>query len=242
MRDMSISSIAICDDCVPVATDLMNHIKGILRERRITAECRMFFSGEELLKSDDCFSIVFLDIEMPGMDGIEVGKKLRQRNPDCRIIMVTVRIDRISEAFFFQAFRFVQKPFRDDELREALFSALAETPGEESIELYHDRNNCLIKLKDIRYIRAFNGYSEFMVGNKFFRKDVSLNELEQQLDHRIFSRIHRQYIVNLNWIDKNLGDTLLVSGARLPISRRRRKDFEKEYIEFDLRYRRDRGR
>lgn len=233
---MNIPRIAICDDIEAVATDLLSHVKTILMERKTEAECRIFFSGEDLLDCDDAFSIVFLDIEMPGMDGIEVGKELRKRNPDCKIIMVTVRIDRISEAFFFQAFRFVQKPFKDEEIREALFSAMDGTPGEKTLELYHERNVCQIKQSEIRFIRAFNGYSEFMVGNKIFRKDASLSELEEELDPRIFFRIHRQYIVNFSWIDEIQGDVLLVRGVKLPISRRRRKDVEKEFIKFDLQY------
>jgi len=231
---MRVYEIGICDDYPQVAQALAKTVTRLSEKNSVTVSCRIFHSGEELLKNINQFSVVFLDIEMPGLDGVETGKKIRQLNPDCRIIMATGRVDRISEVFFFQAFRFVKKPFRDEEVEEALISALKKRDGEETIEVYLDRNLCEVKQKDIVYVQAFNGYSEFVINGKRFRRETSLNDVEEELNPRLFFRIHRQYIVNFGSIEGRTDSYVVVGGTKIPISRRKRKDFEKEYIKYDV--------
>jgi len=229
--------IGVCDDIEQVTMELREQVERHLREQGIDFECKIFYSGKSLLEEIEKIGIVFLDIEMPDLDGIETGKRIKQRNPDCKIIMATGRIDRVSEAFHFQAFRFLQKPFKESEIGEALRAALEKKPGEQYIELFFERNMYKIQQKYICYIQAFNGYSEFWVGDKQFRKDISLNELEKELDYRIFARIHRQFIVNMGWIEHRQDNAVTLKGRKIPISRRKRKEFESQYIIYDVHYR-----
>ena len=72
--------IGICDDEREVALELQEYIEKELSKRNIQWKSRIFLSGEELLKEVEKLSIVFLDIEMPGLDGIETGKRIKQKN------------------------------------------------------------------------------------------------------------------------------------------------------------------
>lgn len=229
--------IAICDDHEIVADKLSKEVEIIKQAHGIEAECKVFYSAEKLLEEIEDFSVVFLDIEMPGTDGIEAGRKIKQVNPQCKIIMATARIDRVSEVFFFQAFRFLKKPFVSEEIEEALLSAIKQEVGGESIELFLGWKKYKIKQKDISIVCAFNGYSEYKVGEVVFRKDVSLSAAEKELDQRLFFRISRDIAVNLSKVVRKGDSELELDGKRYPISKRRCAEFKKAYIEYDIKYR-----
>lgn len=230
--------IGICDDEREVALELQEYIEKELSKRNVRWESRIFLSGEELLKEVEGLSIVFLDIEMPGLDGIETGKQIKKKNPNCKIIMATGMVERFREVFLFHAFRFLVKPFSQKDIAEAIEAVLEEALGEQMMELYYERTAYWVQQKQIQYIQAFNGYAEFWVENQRFRKETSLNELEEQLDMRLFARVQRKYIVNLQWIDSYRNGVVSVADKDIPVSRRKKKEFEKQYITYDIHYKR----
>ncbi|WP_075680412.1 LytR/AlgR family response regulator transcription factor [Roseburia sp. 831b] len=109
--------IGICDDEQIVSEILKRKVEICLREAGVQAEITLFSQGQDLLETGEDLDILFLDIEMPEMDGIEVGKKLRQKGNDCKIIVATSMVERFKEAFYIDAFRFVTKPFEMEEIR-----------------------------------------------------------------------------------------------------------------------------
>lgn len=229
--------IGICDDQKEIVIELKKMLEAYLSAQNCSYELYLFLNGESLFGQIDKINVVFLDIEMPGMDGIELGRKIKQINPECKIIMATGRVDRFKEAFRIHAERFITKPFEKAEVEEALRAVALRNFGEETIELYYLRNLYKICQRDISYIVAYNGYTEFVVDDKVFRKETSLNEVECMLDERIFFRINRKCMINMQWIQVYSGGVIRIGGKEFEVSRRRRKDFEQKYIEFDLRYR-----
>lgn len=229
--------IGLCDDQMAVAMRLKKIISDILQEEGENWEICLFDSGEKLLETAELINVVFLDIEMPGLDGIETGKELKRRNPDCKIIMATGKVERFKEAFHIQAMRFITKPFDKREIEEALKAVEKSHVGNAKIELYYLRNSYQIEQDKIQYIKAYNGYTEYRVENQVFRKDMSLNEVEKMLDKRLFVRIHRQYIINMRWIQSYSNGKVEIGDIEIDVSRRKRKDFEQKYIEYDLNYR-----
>lgn len=235
---MASKVIGICDDQESIIEMLRDHIVSIMKE--VSNEdwsIVEYVSPLKLLEEVNRVDILFLDIEMPEMDGIEVGRKVMQMNPKCKLIMATSRIDRFKEAFVIDAIRFVTKPFFRGEIKEAIQASLEKKPGENEIEVFRDRINFMIKEKDITMVRAYNGYVEIIAGNTVFRKDVSLNMLEQQLDERIFFRINRQYLINLGYVDYFNKNYLMVGENKFTIAIRRQKEFMKKYTAYDLHYR-----
>ena len=233
--------VGICDDEPLVAEALKRNILEIADRNGWNINVSYYESGNELLEAVDVLQAVFLDIDMPQMDGIETGKRIGEKNPECKIIMATGRADRFKDAFRIQAFRFVTKPFDEDEIEEALQAVINTQIGLETIELYEKRNSYQIPQKDILYITAYDGYSEFVVSgrdtNRILRKDCSLLELEQELSKELFFRVSRQYIVNLGKITEYAKGSIHIQGKKIVISRRKKKEFEQAYLEYDLRYR-----
>lgn len=92
--------IGICDDEKYIVPILKEKIASCIRKYTTDVEYLEFFSGEELINCEKELDILFLDIDMPGLDGIAAGKIFRTRQRDCKIIMATGRADRMKEAFF----------------------------------------------------------------------------------------------------------------------------------------------
>ncbi len=227
--------IGICDDEQIVRELLKQKVEICLREAGVRADILFFQRGQELLETEEDLDILFLDIEMPEMDGIEAGKKLRQKGNNCKIIVATSMVERFKEAFYIDAFRFVTKPFEMEEIREALFALLETWHETDKIEVWWKRNPQIISQQDISFIRAIGGEVELFIKGKKYRKDITLTGLERELSEALFFRISRQYIVNLGEITEQKANIVKVAGETLKISVRKQKDFEKAYLRYKLR-------
>lgn len=229
--------IALCDDEEQARKELTDRLRVVLEEEDIAYELFCFSTGYELLESIEEMQIVFLDMDMPELDGAIVGERILQRNEDCKVVVASGREDRFKETYRFHAFRFVSKPFKIEELREALQAFWRQQIGMGQIEVFSDRTAFHIRQKEIRYISAYNSYVEIMTDNTLYRKDISMNKIEELLEKELFFRIHHSYIVNMLWITERREQEVLIGHIKLPVSRRQRKKFSKAYKEFDTMYR-----
>lgn len=229
--------IGICDDERMIAGILKDLVQECMKELETESEVRTFDSGEKLLTEAGKLDILFLDIEMPGSDGIEVGRKLRKQGYDCRIIMATSKAERFKDAFKINAFRFITKPFQKEEIKEALEAVLKTRVGMGEIELYRERNLYTFLQKDIICMMAVNSAVEFRLKEGIFRKETSLTDLEKVLDDRLFYRINKQCIVNMREVRDYRNGKILINEIEMKVSIRRKKEFEKAYMMFDVNYR-----
>lgn len=229
--------IAICDDELLIARQLEKIIRHILHEWNMEHEIQIYQSGAELLADIKSIQVVFLEIDMPGMDGVEVGHILRKKGADCDIIIATSMIERYKEAFHIKACRFITKPFCVGEVKEALQYVIDSRIGEHIISVFDKRIVRKIPEKKISYLRAYDGYVELKTTQKVFRRESTLDELYKELDKRLFFRIHRSYIVNFSYITNYKDGIVTIENEQLNVSRRCRKEFEKKWIDFDLFYR-----
>lgn len=229
--------IAICDDILEQTLALQKYIREYCEKNNAEYRLNLYTSGEDLLFDVERLDIIFLDIEMPGLDGIETGRMIRSKNSSCRIIMETVMVERMREAFFIEAFRFIVKPIEKSEVEEALDACMKKVLGSESVPLYYNRIVHEVHQSEIQYVVTYDSYSEYRVKNKMLRSEASLRELENQLDKRLFFRIHRKYIVNMAQVQSYRNGVIHMRDTELPVARRKKKDFEQAYMEFDLKYR-----
>lgn len=228
--------IGICDDLKAAVLELKGIVEEYCRKKEIKADIMVFERGEEAVLNIDRVDILFLDMEMPGMDGIETGREILKRKKDCKIIMETSHEERFKEAFYIKAYRFASKPFSIPEIERCLDDAIGSFIGCEVVELWENRKMCRILQKDILFLKAYDGYVEAYVGGRIMRKDVSLNKMEEILDKRLFFRVSRDCVVNMASIDDYKKGVIHIKNYEIEAARRRKRDFEAAYLEFDITY------
>lgn len=230
--------IGICDDFPAAVENLYEIVENYIHKNRYSVTILKFFCGTDVIHYQDKLDILFLDIEMPEMDGIEVGKQLCKEKSDCKIIIATNREERFKEAFKINAFRFVSKPFEAEEIEETLEDALSSMLGSEQVELYENRILYSIRQKDICYVEAYESYIEVMLrDNRKMRRDISLGKMQELMDERLFYRINRRYLVNMDCIENYDGSVIEFGNLQARIPRVKKKEFERIYKEYRVKYR-----
>ena len=151
--------IAICDDEVSMVQILEEKIKKLLPD----AVIEKYLSGEKLIASGSKPDVLFLDIQMPGMDGMETAKMLRQDNEDMILIFVTAAEEYVFQAFDVGAFHYLVKPFSDEKLKEVVTKAVHAVKrssrlekDEKYIMVQTAGSHIKIFLRDIVYAEVYN--------------------------------------------------------------------------------------
>ena len=218
--------VGLCDDEEYVCDSVYKILKNYGNEHQIEIEFIYYNSAKLLLEKRDMLDVLFLDIEMPKMDGIKAGMKLRDWNIDYKIIMLTVREDRFRDAFKIGAFRFVSKPINEVEFCLAINDVIDAMSINRSVIAYRDNVAFEISQKDILYIEANSSSSLIYTRDCEYRSEQSLKAWSNLLDKRFFFQSHRSYIVNMSKIENVQGNTIyLVTGDRILVSRRLRTSF-----------------
>lgn len=240
---MARRTLALCDDQREILFELEKIIQNIQKETEEDDKwvIQGYLSGEELLKHIQQIDLVFLDIEMKGLDGIGTGEEILKRNPGCRIIIVSGREERYRETYHIKALGFVKKPFSKEDIQEAFREYDKNEIGSQTIELYQDRQKHQIEQRKIPYIRAFNGYVECKINGKTYRKETTLKQIYEELESILFFKINNQYIVNMSRITKIDHNQVFIGNMEFSISRRKRKQFQYMYEEYDINFGRYRG-
>lgn len=224
--------IAICDDEPILCEELKKIILDLFPEYRID----IFYSGRELLELPKVYDIIFLDIEMPEEDGMEIAKNLRMQNYKSYIIFLTSHTEYMPEAFKVKAFRFLQKPINIDNLNEALADAQKELANRKKIVFDNFGIEMLVDVQDILYIRADGKSTVLHLENQQIETGKSLKYWTQKFEDYDFCQIHKSYVVSMGHVRQVLPEGVMLkeTGEIIPLSRRRYsmvKDAFYQYIE-----------
>ena len=221
--------IAICDDQKIYREDVLMHCKRALPEGGIIY--RSFSSGEELLRSGEEFDFLFLDIEMNGVDGIQVKNILEQQGNVGKIIFLTSHEERMIEAFGANVIGFLRKPVCDEELQKLV----------EKMKLFMDRNTVewemdgrlyKVYVEDIQYIEVEDKYTFVFVGAERYLVRRSLKEWVAMLPECDFGMANRSCLVNIGLLDRMKSEIVLEGGKTIPIGRKYKKEMEEKYKEY----------
>lgn len=224
--------IGICDDEQIMLDMLKRLVERTMEKLSVDFEIKDFLWGKELISEVKELNLVFLDIVMPQMDGMEIGREISTINENCKVVMATRNIGGYKEAFRINAFRFITKPYCEEEVEEAITGYLRTGLAAEKISAYQNRIAYDIEQRDIIYVAAYGSYIELMTEHGVFRKEDSLNNMEKVLEPRIFFRIHRKYIVNMLLIEEYSNGIVFMKKRELEVSKRKKKEFENKYAEY----------
>ena len=232
--------IAICDDENEAVIQHENIVKNSLRSCGIGYEITTYTQSRNLLFdiTDDhfFFDLILLDIEMPGITGMELSEKIKLYLPNVKIIFITSHIEYAIDAFELSIFRYVPKGNLTDRLVTAITDAAKLIELEEGKEYIIQAAGRMEKIpyKDIFYIRRDGGKNAVFVsvmGISKVRK--SLQQIFEELDTPEFIFIDRGCIVNIIQIMKiSDGMAHLKNDEKLPISRSHLQDVKQKINKF----------
>ena len=236
-------AFAVCDDDEIVCEAICNKINKILKKCGVYARTDKYVSPVALYKNiesgERSYDALFLDIDMPRLDGISLGKSLQklQKRPD--IIFVSNREDKVFESFAVRPFGFVRKNNFSNDLVDTLLSYINMVIMKNAFIAVTTNNNSVvrkIKVADIVYIESFR-YKQYvyMADEEQIECRMSMEEFEEKLGCYDIIRIYKSYLVNLKYVRRIERDSVLVhykEGVTLSISRDKVKELKSSYLNY----------
>lgn len=229
-------TVAICDDSKP----MLESMKTCLEEygNTINHELHIFSfeSGEELLNNYNCrYDIIFLDIKMPGMSGIEAAEKIREKDKKVIIIFLTSLIQYALDGYKVNASNYLIKPIQKKRLKMEMDRWISELEQKEEpfITVRNDSGTYKILLKLIRYVETYNRNLLIHTTRGNIICYWKLKDLENKVSHYGFSRNHSSFLVNLFFVENiEKMDIRLSTGELIPIGKSKKKEFMEQLASY----------
>lgn len=187
--------------------------------------------------------LMFLDIEMPGITGLEFIRSLKNRP---MVILTTAYPQYALEGFELDVVDYLVKPIRLQRFIKAANKAkefhdltqkaenTIESIGEDYIYIKSERKYIRLFFKDIRFIKGMKDYVMLYTENKRIMTAMNIKTINSQLPDSIFARVGKSYIININFIDSIEVDFIQMAGEEIPLGRTYKEDFLNKYVKGNL--------
>lgn len=224
-------NIVICDNNAPFLNTLKQYFNKYKSEHKIKIKLTLFNNGEDLI-NNYCFAfnIIFLDILIPGMDGITVAKKIRKSDSRVVIIFLTSTLKYSLMGYSVRAANYVMKPVSYKKFKIELDKAISycNEIDQQFIAIKNATGIYKIYVNEISFIETCNHRTLIHTKKKDITCFHNMKKLEKDLQDFGFIRCHSSYIVNISYIEsiEKLLITL-ISSEQIPISQQKRKQVMK---------------
>lgn len=224
---------AICDDEEIFRNELKQFLIQYKKDRRIHLDIVEFSDGQSLLNYDNGIDIVFLDYDMPGLNGIDTARILRSRKNICCIMYITSYPEYVFDSFEVNTYRYFVKPIDWDKLSIAIDDFIKDKKMLAPIVVNVDGEQLTISSEDIIYLEAEGKYCYVRTTNNLVRSSKTIAKVFELLPKHCFYRTHKSFAVNLYCVHSiKDGCIILTNGEKAKISRNCKADFKKAYQNF----------
>ena len=228
-------NIAICDDEAYMSEKIKELATAFFQKKNIDTAVCTFSSGRELLTYAGTMDILFLDIQMEGIDGMETACRLRSLNFKGFLIFVTVLREMVFQSFEVQAFDYLLKPLkaeRFEKTMERLYQSM-ENASKRRLLVRKGNESSIVFFDDIIYCEVIDRkvylHLKASAVVDYYEK---IERLEEILDKR-FYRCHRSYLINLKYLKSfRDGTAFLEGGGEVPVSRLRAREFSEVILQY----------
>ena len=235
-------NIAILDDDINICSEIENILSKYLKKEYLKFNIDIFYSGKkfiEFLKNGKKYDILFVDIEIGDLTGLDVGKYIREILKDryIKIVYVSFFKQYALELFDLDPTNFLIKPIKKEKIEETLSKILEVINIETNIFTFKsERNIFKIPLKDIIYFESIKDTKNIKIKTinmeKLFQDKIS--EVHKKIGTDIFIKVNKSIIVNFNYIEIFNPKKLIITLSNnedIKISRLRLNEIKEKYIE-----------
>jgi DNA-binding LytR/AlgR family response regulator len=229
--------IAVCED----EANIREEIAGFIQSRDLNRGLELYESADALLKSGKSYDVYILDIQMPGLSGMELAKKIRdeQSYPGPVIVFLTALREQMQDAFDVQAYNFLTKPVDENRFSAVLAGAIAESARRnrrEHIVVKRGGMSHTVPLCEILFVESVR--KQVLIYTKAGLLEVygKISELAEALEaSEMFFRCNRCYIVNMAHIASFTANAVVLKNGRdVFLSREKYPDFVKAYAQYAM--------
>ncbi|MEF9992035.1 MAG: LytTR family DNA-binding domain-containing protein [Peptostreptococcaceae bacterium] len=222
-------NIVICEDDYLFRGILREYLEIILKEITNQFEIIEFNCGEDLIENyPDNIDIYFLDIEMGKLTGMDVARKIREKNDKSEIIFTTGLIDYIHDGYEVRAYRYLLKPIKFEKLKEHVKSCIEDIRkrSENNLIIRNKGEVYKLKIDEIIFVEVINKDIIIHTVNQSYNTKMNMNSIEKELIKYNFYRCHKSFLVNMKHVEYIKQNIILVNSIEIPVSRYRIKDFK----------------
>ncbi|CAM3602958.1 LytTR family DNA-binding domain-containing protein [Erysipelothrix urinaevulpis] len=233
-------NIYLCDDNEEVIAQTKEMIQKNSLENNLSITLSTFKRAEDMLfhmdDRRDIPDIIFLDIFMDKINGMETARKLRDDGYDGEIIFLTTSHDFVFEAFDVRSFHYLVKQELSNERFKEVFLKVVEEVDQNQDKYFDCSMGAEVRkipMKDITYFAIYRRVMRVYYLSDFFEFYETMDNLTKQLEGQGFARTHRAYLVNLRHVAVFKKDTLLLTdGSEIPIGKTYLSDLKKEFNDY----------
>lgn len=228
-------AIAVCDDEIIECSNIAKRIRKILEEMQVPCIIRQFGSGPELLQAEESFDLIFLDIIMDGLNGMETAQMFRKKTLDKLLVFISSSRQYVFEAYDVEAFQYLVKPVEDKKLKSVLEKAVHKTEkhSQEFILISKEREKKKVFLQDIYYFEIRGRKIDIHEKDCIFTYYEQIGILEDSLREKGFFRCHKSYLINLRYASAyNRQEVIMENGDKISIAKRRYEEFCNEFLKY----------
>lgn len=233
--EISMLNIAIVEDEEEEKNKLLSFIKKYQEEKKITINCDYFENANKFIYPyKGSYDVVLMDIEMPGINGLDASIELRKRDNNIFIVFVTNMRQFASQGYQVDAVDFIIKPITYYGLSSTIDKILRIKSKriDKKITLKNNDGLRIINISDIVYIEVKHHKLFIHTQNEIIETWNSLNKIEEEIPSSLFARCNIAYLVNLNYVKGIQGDDVLLPNESLKISRSKKKEFIENLTKF----------
>ncbi len=225
--------IAICDDENTFLRDLEEKIYKIIP--RLDCNVEPFSCAEDLLSSTPKYDIIFLDIEMGGMDGMTAARIIRQTDSEVPLVFLTSHTEMAIEGYEVNAFRFLKKPVDNDKLRQTLNDIRLMKASRRGVLIKSEGDDVLLIPAEVLFIESDNNNVRIVTTEGTISTRMKLSEAIDLLNgiSDTFRRVHRCTAVNMAHVGRiREKEAVMDNGSIVGISRSHFAKFKDEMYQY----------
>lgn len=234
MSDRLDFSVAICDDEEEWCIAISDSCRRYMEDKDVNIVFHSFNNGENLISVKDLeIDVLFLDVEMENMDGLEVMKAVEGMPNIHNIIFVSSHIEAVWESFGSKTKGFIPKPFKDEDIWNKIKDIYIKKATDGVLKFSDYSGVVYFNKSDIIYLKADSNYVTIHARNSEKIITITLKECESIIGGFPFVRIHKSYIVNLAHVSNMSGSVLILkNGEKCNIGRVYRNQVKNSYDDY----------